>query len=76
MSSPGLTVSVYGRWKDAGPVPPTNHLLATAHPVAGIERVHFKLSPRFVHHSVPLIVTGSGKAYQTMASHTVIDRVT
>lgn len=74
--SAALTVSVDGRWKDVGPVPATNHLLATAHPIAGVAHVRFRLPNHFAHRSVTLIVSGSGRAYQALASHPVIDHVT
>jgi hypothetical protein len=76
ISSAALTVSLYGRWKDAGPVPATNHLIATAYPVAGIAHVKFRLPRRFSHRTVTLVVSGSGKTFQTLASHNVVDRVT
>ena len=74
ISSAGLTVSLYGRWRDAPPVPPTNHLITSGHPAGGAVDLRFTLPASFAKKSVVLIVTESGAGFQAIHSLTCTDR--
>ena len=66
VSGPGLMVYLYGRWRDFPPVPPTNHLLAQAHPVEGTAVLNFRLPADLAGERVPLIATAAGADYETV----------
>jgi hypothetical protein len=75
ISDPGLTVYLYGRWRDYPPVPPTNHVLAHGHPVNGTVNLSFKLPVNLAGKRVPMIVTAAGTMYQPVHQVTVTDIV-
>jgi len=75
ISDPGLTVYLYGRWRDVPPVPPTNHVLARGHPVNGSVNLSFKLPATMAGKRVPMIVTAAGTMYQPVHEVRVTDIV-
>lgn len=75
ITSGGLTVSLYGVWRDVSYVPPTKHRIASGHPTAGVVRLHYRLPQRFAHSSITLSATAAGNEFQSIASATIVDRI-
>jgi hypothetical protein len=75
ISDPGLTVYLYGRWRDFPPVPPTSHVIAHGVPVNGTVQLSFKLPQMLAGKRTPLIITAAGSAYQAVHAVTCTDIV-
>jgi len=75
LSTTGLAVRLWGRWKDAPPAPPSDHFLRLGYPSDGEVIFNFSLPPPLAGQTVTFVVTASGKTYQAVAPVECLDNL-
>jgi hypothetical protein len=75
ITSAALDVDLYGRWRDAPVVPPSNHLLASGHPARGIVKLEFIVPSSLAGKTVLLVVAANGPTFLASQDLLVSDHV-
>ncbi|HTW98254.1 MAG TPA: hypothetical protein VMD59_05720 [Acidimicrobiales bacterium] len=69
----GPHVIAHATWRNSSLVPPTWHVVGSAHARAGYAAIHLHLRALFAtHKTVPILLTGGGGGYRTSTPVTAI----